>query len=202
MNIVYEINPSDVVALRRFHSAQRFRSEQEPRKEWSLAGLVSIAVGVVLLIFYIGAVRELLSERWSTDFLILTALLVGAAIVWLSERQSVGYRAFAGPTVRVSALPRGLLVDDRKSLNTFYWHSISRIESTSEHVFFYLDRKTAIIVPRRAFPDAKSFSEFVQAARSYLAGMGSGADIASDGITNSPRALAIVPARDNSEVFG
>jgi hypothetical protein len=49
----------------------------------------------------------------------------------------------------------------------FEWSSVWRIGQTDKHVFLYVLRDAAIIIPRRAFRDDWHFDEFVALARQY-----------------------------------
>jgi hypothetical protein len=48
------------------------------------------------------------------------------------------------------------------------WSVIWALTETREHAFFYVNTDTAITVPRRAFPDSKTFRDFVDLADRYI----------------------------------
>jgi hypothetical protein len=66
--------------------------------------------------------------------------------------------------------PDRLHIVTRVSTSTYCWSVIWHIPVTREHVFLYLTRSTAIVIPRRAFCGVQHFEEFVALARQYQQG--------------------------------
>lgn len=48
------------------------------------------------------------------------------------------------------------------------WSAIEGIEEDDSYLYFFLDRGTATYIPKQAFPDAKSFQDFLSAARQFV----------------------------------
>jgi hypothetical protein len=72
------------------------------------------------------------------------------------------------------------------------WSVVWLIDSTDEHVFFYVTLNQARIIPRRAFRDRRHFEEFIVLARQYQQGWKEPAPKSTGIITGlSPEATAI-----------
>jgi hypothetical protein len=48
------------------------------------------------------------------------------------------------------------------------WHAILRIVETKAHIFLYVDRAIAHVVPKRSFLSEAAAVEFIATARSYM----------------------------------
>jgi YcxB-like protein len=80
--------------------------------------------------------------------------------------QQEDHRQRLGPT-KIELRPEGVAAASPIGATVFDWKAISEIVATSDYVFLHLDSLSALMVPRRAFPDDATFDRFVEAARLY-----------------------------------
>jgi hypothetical protein len=56
---------------------------------------------------------------------------------------------------------------DELSTSTTHWKAVEKVAATHSHLFIYLDKWMALVVPRHAFATDEAFQEFVAAAESF-----------------------------------
>jgi hypothetical protein len=49
-----------------------------------------------------------------------------------------------------------------------FWHAVSKIEETALHIYLFIDRNAAHVIPKRAFATSQEATAFVELAKSYL----------------------------------
>ena len=69
--------------------------------------------------------------------------------------------------VTVIATPDSIASSNSISKSTTRWDGVERISSTTKHVFIYLSRRAAIVVPARVFKSTEEFHSFVHELRRY-----------------------------------
>jgi len=80
--------------------------------------------------------------------------------VWLKlMKQS----AFDSPN-SFGLLPRGLFLESVKVRSEIAWEAIREVKRDDSHVFFFMSKLLAYIVPQRAFDDPQEFEAFAEAA--------------------------------------
>jgi len=57
----------------------------------------------------------------------------------------------------------GVRVNSETSQLSVSWKGVRAVEQTGEHIFIYIDRGTALIVPKRAFASVDDETRFVEA---------------------------------------
>jgi hypothetical protein len=73
-----------------------------------------------------------------------------------------------GP-VQLTLSNEGVRVESRKGQSLVYWSAIPRTIATKSRLFLFIGSVTALVLPRRAFGDQKSFETAMSAAKSYWA---------------------------------
>ena len=86
--------------------------------------------------------------------------------------QSEEHRKHLGPT-KIELRAYGVASASPMGASIIDWKAITEIVSTPDYVFLHLDSLTAMIIPRRGFPDDASFDRFIDAARLYQRNAGS-----------------------------
>jgi hypothetical protein len=76
-------------------------------------------------------------------------------------------RFFEKKTMTIS--PEGLGLNSPSGASITRWHAVVWVIEYGEHAFIYLTEREALVVPKRAFADARQFDEFVDTARRYHA---------------------------------
>jgi hypothetical protein len=76
-------------------------------------------------------------------------------------------RFFEKKTMTIS--PEGLGLSGPSGASITRWHAVVWIVEYGAHAFFYMTEREALILPKRAFADARQFAEFVDTARHYHA---------------------------------
>ena len=73
---------------------------------------------------------------------------------------SIGERA-------VEISPEGFLSSSPKGEAKLNWSAFSRFVGTSDYLYFYMGKRAATVVPRRAFPSWAASQAFLEAAREW-----------------------------------
>jgi hypothetical protein len=172
--VEYTLTVEDIASFMRYHAKHPPRVGGRARLlEWPFHLLMGLALAVLLL-------RQL---QRPGPFLLslvdgaLAGFIVGYFVLYFFGkplRRYLRLRALRRnpryPQRRTLAISaEALTASNPWSATTVYWHALPRIEADAEHAFFYLAPSKAIILPRRAFADARQFDEFVDAARRYHA---------------------------------
>jgi hypothetical protein len=166
--------PEDAVAFFRYDTTLSPRVQRNPGiPTWFwliLVGMiVLVGVAVKLMLrqsFSFGILEGLLlfSMAWCLFFFFFGKRLV----VYFSLRKARRDRyLFGKKTMTVSA--DGLSVQGDSGTTTRHWHAVRWITEHGEHAFFYFTEKAAVILPKRAFADARQSEEFLATARRYHA---------------------------------
>ena len=170
MEIEYELTPEDLTAFRQ-HTLQRRPSA---RIKWSRFAIVFLGLVIVagfhlstagpsekpfLYGFVIGVVIGFV-------FGVFAVMVYGGAAAAKAQRTQPE-TAFKGRR-RLILGPEGVTQTYVSGRSTNFWASIDAIEATANHIFLYLDARTAYLVPRRAFSCDEAFAKFVKTAQDYL----------------------------------
>lgn len=137
----------------------------------SLALLVALLMGVLTV-----ATGSL---AWADDPLLQVLLYAIAVVLGLLALVSL---LLALLRVWVRRLPRddgatlghhvleveddGIRVEGRSGSSLVRWDAILDVRTTDDHVFMYVDRMAALVIPKRAFASADECAGFVERARS------------------------------------
>jgi hypothetical protein len=65
--------------------------------------------------------------------------------------------------------PDGLFFRSDRGEGRLAWHAFLRIEETATHLYFFVDKAMAQVIPKRCFPSEAAASEFVASAKRYFA---------------------------------
>jgi hypothetical protein len=88
--------------------------------------------------------------------------------VWLMLRKARrNPRLFGLRSLEIT--PEGLTMSDSSGSNHTRWYVLPWVVATADYAFFYLTDTKGVVLPRRAFADARQFAEFVDTARRYHA---------------------------------
>jgi hypothetical protein len=75
--------------------------------------------------------------------------------------------SFLSPTDLVAA-PDGLHWSSHRGEGRTAWHAVLRIVETKTHIYLFVDKAVAHVVPRRSFVTEAAAAGFVATARSYM----------------------------------
>jgi hypothetical protein len=174
MQVEYAPTLDDARAFFRYDlklSPRARRQANIPSWVWLLLVGMALTVGVLT--------RLMVPHMHSFD--LFDGLMV-VALVWLlihvvfSHRLAVRRslkavrekpRFFEKKTMTIS--PEGLSLSGPSGASITRWHAVVWVVEHGEHAFFYLTEREALILPKRAFADARQFEEFVDTARHYHA---------------------------------
>lgn len=81
----------------------------------------------------------------------------------LAENQSK--RALEECTLKIE--PDSIETISSQATGKIRWSGVMKVETTDEYGYIYLSPTSAIIVPKRVFPDSSMFNEFVSLAKTY-----------------------------------
>lgn len=99
--------------------------------------------------------------------LLVSLLLLAATRRWVKRLPRKDGALLGRHRLRLS--DQGLDVETKHVRGTVAWTGIAEVSESPEHVFIWLERAVAYIVPKRAFADVETARRFVEQARAYLA---------------------------------
>jgi hypothetical protein len=93
---------------------------------------------------------------------------------WLQLRLMAGaaYRrnAAAGKTVTFDIDSVAIVGGIPGVMTTLNWSAVTRLIETPDRLFIAISRREALILPRRAFPDAAAYGQFIAFAKTNIRG--------------------------------
>lgn len=176
MEVEFTLKPEDFLAFNRYQSKPL---------------LVSIFILSVFIIASIGltgmfiAFRSLEASGREGDPALFAGMLAGTIgasfgfflwqrwLHWIMFKETCTDLRSEWTTrdIRVILSPEHLRTLSRFSMGTYSWSVVWRIAVTRYHTFLYITKRTAFIIPRRAFRDAQHFDEFIGLAKQYQHGL-------------------------------
>lgn len=173
LSVEFDLDLNDVVAFNEYHAAH----SPLLRRGLMMYRLVPAAIG-----FVAGAIMALSDWSEGIKTAVLSVVVPGlwiAVAPWVYRRrirQNVKklYRegrnaaVFGRQTLAISA--SGFTRTASGAHSEARWDAVERVASTPGYLFIYTSAVTAHIVPRRAFPDDRSFDAFTAAARRWAEG--------------------------------
>jgi hypothetical protein len=183
--IEYELTAADLQAFKQYHQGHgpKFVKPFPPsRLQWLLKVLRSLFWSVITLSFFVVGfvyLREPSESELLFFLLHLVACLACCLLFWLATFLSTAVVAAVlrwrepvkNPLNRrlyLAVNPSGIRVKTTRSNNLYLWIDMVMVGMTNEYLFFYTDSITAHILPRRAFPDDRSFHAFVDCVDLYF----------------------------------
>jgi hypothetical protein len=175
MEIEYNLTPEDVIAF------QQYTAEHRPGRQRPSMGSLWLLLALLALFTVLavtpGGLQGAQLIYFFTDLAILLLTLafimlqprITKMVIARSVRQVLrhGNNARVLESQRVAISPEGLTSTSSLSSGLVNWAALEKIVVTDDHAFFFTTTHSAQIVPKRAFPDGRTFHEFVETARSY-----------------------------------
>jgi hypothetical protein len=125
--------------------------------------MCSLSVG--LLLFDGLDIRQaIIVADWAFTWKLVLVLAAWILIVsllsnwWRARQESTG-------RITVALTPEGIKIRSRRMDGLVFWSAIKSLKVRFGRVFFFLTRRMAVIVPRRAFASDADFDAFAAAAR-------------------------------------
>jgi hypothetical protein len=188
MEIEFELTLQDIEAFSRFHQKHGPKLTPHP-----LGKAVDIGFGIMTALLLIAFCFSwfLFAGDWKSQYLarviagacagvIVGHLMTLKVLRWLRSKVIVPntLRLLGSEDCRWYLARRRFKIDPGgfEIANEFYqlrysWSTVELIDSTSEHVFFYLTLHRAHIVPRHAFQSRRDFEDFLDLACRYHKGL-------------------------------
>ena len=134
-----------------------------PRRAVFLAGAT-----VLLLIATAGLVPLRVSGFLQPWMLMLgPALTCGMLLLWSLPRRSIARAIRSDPkrfpthTQTLRLTPSGIDIDGgRAQVSSIHWTGVERIDETANHIYLFLHRVRAVVIPKRAFPNEGAAASF------------------------------------------
>jgi YcxB-like protein len=168
MELHYSLTPSDQVELS-LDAVFRMRP-------W-VRYIVPVAFALLACFFLFEAWQFYVNDNWLNMTIFLTfipvSLLVGI-VFWrplfrlsLALQTSLQFDQKLNRDLSVFVAPNSFTVKNAISETSTGWDGVEHIASTSNHLFIYLSKRTAFVVPARAFKRTEEFQAFVDQVRGY-----------------------------------
>ena len=169
MNIQYQNTLDVILALNWYHP----RTSPAARRTLLLFQY-GLPIAIVVLVVLIT-----LAAGWSL-FTIVPAVVL--ALAWFAFVPKMQKRSLQKQIVRLYAdgRDRGIVTGHKVSIDslsikdrtdrgetTTAWKDVEKVVATGEHVFVYVGPKSALIVPRAAFPGESEYNAFVDTVMKY-----------------------------------
>ena len=170
MDITYEVTVDDLVQLNVHH----LRSS--PAVKLSLARQqASIAGFGALSMMFLWMTGGMPLYAAAIPMALMTALLVGrlpgraerGAKALVSRSYSEGRNLGVLGPHRLVMTPEWIVDVNDFIERRIRWEAIERVDASDDHAFLYVGSNSALVVPRRAFPDDATFRHFVETARTH-----------------------------------
>jgi YcxB-like protein len=172
--IYYELGPNDVKSYLDY----TWNNSKKSRSARKLIRILGVTIGLLAVISAI-----ILPLSGQLD--IFTSVVLGIvglyvilfAIFWVETWKRIIYRPVMRGysrkpnTVigkhRLSITPDGINDVNEIGQMSTHWNGIHRYASNDQFLFLYGYVNTFYIVPRRAFPDERSFNQFIETVKFY-----------------------------------
>lgn len=174
MEVVYKLNPDDVVAF----AQHNFRSTPAIRRSY-LLGYVWGPLGMLGVMFLNGG-WPLFGMHgiwlWTLPMVVVCVLVYALAYSAMC-RWNLRYRSLKfvkeGRNAGIFCQHR-MTLDADKLIDTtgvgetsMTWRGIERVEESAAHIFIYIAASTAFVIPKWAFDTEQCARGFFDAARTY-----------------------------------
>ena len=107
------------------------------------------------------------------DFFVLPAFALAAIYLLVLPRflgqMSAHERKRRARDVTLTISPNGVSTQSETTQSSVTWADIERIAAKRKHIFLFLTRTSAFIVPKRVFAKPEDATAFLEAARSWYA---------------------------------
>jgi hypothetical protein len=136
-------------------------------------------LGVFAVVVVVSVLEELRAyQSWGPAlramlmWAIVLLFVFGLCWLWNLFEAALDLRAYCGdPELRDTVVFRldhkGITATTRNGATTTFWHAVEHVIEDREHLFIYLEKTVAHILPRRVFADEQQFEVFVDTARRY-----------------------------------
>ena len=147
------------------------------RSGWPFAarviGYLRVLVLPVLVVVGLKAFHPSATDSYAAGFFLVLLIAAIGVYAWLSQS---GYLWRWLPRQDGATLRRHAITLDEKGLTSkseliethIGWNAIKQVDDHRGFILVFLDRASAIPIPRRAFPNSASADRFVAALRSHI----------------------------------
>ncbi len=173
MEIEFRLIPEDFVAARSCHT----------RQYWKQLIFLHVALIILAGVLVCLSFAPQIKQAGLVPGLITPAILISIHtlmyfVLFLSRHRIAvsgiakflrqGKNAKLLEPRQLTISPEGISQSSAHSAGITMWTGIEKIAVTEDHVFFYVSRQRAIILPRRAFASNQDFTHFVETAQGYF----------------------------------
>lgn len=202
MEIEYFLTLEDLAAFARFQLKHGPKLKPLPAVRGFTWGL---AIALVILSFLSRWLFVRPEYRWGSGLcaglaagIVLVVLLMAVLARKTAIRNAL--RVYEADESQWYLAPRRLKItaEGFETVNKFMqsrssWSTVWQIQSTADHVFFYINLHQAHVIPRHAFRDERQFEDFIERARRYQQGRESTDDEILDALPARPTSITRQP---------
>jgi hypothetical protein len=169
MKIEFEFTAEDLVAFNWYHYQHSPALRQTYRKGYAsiivlsaLLGLLfaymwSALTGLIIFLLVLPIYTRVYKQAVRKNMNRTLARMIGEG----RNRSMLGRH-------RVEISEKEITITNEVSRGSILWVGVERVEQTSEYIIIYTASIKAVIVPKRAFADAREADVFYSTARRYL----------------------------------
>jgi len=157
---------ADYTAAQRIFGRERFA-------DWRVWLWLLPSIGIMAIVIFSlpAVVRVLFAPPGGVEFLIAVAVGIFAYLISWRLFIAFGYRTpldrngtFLSPT-DIELAPDGIRWKSERGEGRTAWNAVNRIVETKSHIYLFIDRAAAHVVPKRCFSSEAAALEFAEDAR-------------------------------------
>jgi len=131
----------------------------------AILAAVLVAVPVVLVVIDgYPLVGSIAAVDWPFTGIVMLFVVIWLIVATVLKYWWSGRSGLLGP-IQFSLTREGVSFRNRQVEGVAFWTTIRAVESAGNRVFLFINRRTAFIVPRRAFESDTDFGTFVSEAK-------------------------------------
>lgn len=192
MDITYEVLPEDVWRLNQYYRRKHALRPVIVYGVVAVIALISLGLVCMLLTAWQGQGRVDMSQMLSLALVVYVFwryLPPSKARVLKTAKQTPGFLGKHSVALSPDWISEKTNVSDSKAA----WITLFSLEEDVDHLFFFVNKASALIIPKRAFSSPAKAQAFLNEARRYWSAAKSGATVSAEDRTVWPPPPGRIP---------